>query len=113
MSKKLLLFLGLARKAGKLILGHDAVLNFILKNKGSLVLVSSDVSERSFKKIKEVCDLNKIEIINLEVNMDDILKNLGKRAGIMAVINSNFISKIKNLLNENNLKGENCANDLS
>ena len=45
-NEKILSLLGLARRAGRVSLGHDAAIGSVVKNKAKLCVLSSDASER-------------------------------------------------------------------
>ena len=44
--KDIMNFLGLSTRAGKLQIGHDSVIESIVKDKSELLILSSDASER-------------------------------------------------------------------
>ena len=48
--------LGLCRKAGKLVMGFDAVAESVMKGKAVLVLTAQDVSPRTARKTREFCE---------------------------------------------------------
>ena len=52
MDRRLLSFLGLARRAGKLCLGRDAAEESIRAAKAEALLLASDISERSARQIR-------------------------------------------------------------
>lgn len=51
MNDKLLSLLGLARRGGKLSSGFDAVSNSIKRRKARLVLIASDISQKTQKEL--------------------------------------------------------------
>ena len=51
-NSKLLSLLGLAKKAGKLSLGHDAVIEAIGRRKAHLIVLAVDASERIEREMK-------------------------------------------------------------
>lgn len=53
---KLLGALGLCRRAGKLAQGFDRVLETALRGRAYLVLLASDASERTARKVQEGCE---------------------------------------------------------
>ena len=55
MSEKALRMLGLARRAGKLILGSDASADAVRGGKAYLAIMASDASDRTKKLIKNKC----------------------------------------------------------
>ena len=55
MNDKFLSLLGMARRCGKISLGHDAVISSVVKNKAKLVILSSEASERLQREIRHAC----------------------------------------------------------
>lgn len=96
--QKLLGFLGLCKKAGKLIFGFDMTVEAMQKKTAASVLLSSDCSERTARNIKRIAEENKTEILILPLSMDEIGYAVAKRAGVLAVCDSGFSKKIKELL---------------
>ena len=48
--------LGLCRKAGRLLHGHDRVLEAVLSGKLPLVLLAQDASERTARHLRDACE---------------------------------------------------------
>ena len=94
----LLSFLGIALKSGNLILGTDNIKKYISKEKVKLILTAKDISENSYKKIKKY--ESTIEIIPVNITKEEIYYTLGKNSAILAVIDNNFVQKIKSIINE-------------
>ena len=84
MNDSLLPSIGLARKAGKLILGFDAVST-------ALVLLSEDLSPKSRKEIVRIAQQYEIRWFDAPFQMGDIDRLLHKRAGILAVSDEGFV----------------------
>ena len=84
-SGKPLTTLGLCKKAGKLILGFDAVADGIRRGKAELLVLTGDLSPKSKGAITAVADEHKVRHLSVGAAMDDIERLLGKRAGILAV----------------------------
>ena len=66
MNSKLKSVLGLARKANKLSLGNDSVLEKIEKKIAKLVIFSSDASSRTIENIKRKAKFNNIYTVNIK-----------------------------------------------
>ena len=91
-------FLGLCKKAGKLVSGFDMTVEAIQKGTAKSVLLSSDCSERTARNIKRIAEENGTEIYILPLTMDEISFAVAKRAGVLSVCDSGFSKKIKELL---------------
>lgn len=85
MMDKLLSALGLCKKAGKLVEGSDAVRAAAEKNRLSLILTARDLSQGSRKKVELTAQKKNIAILTIPVDMDDLWRQLGRRAGILGI----------------------------
>ena len=91
-------FLGLCRKAGKLVMGFDICVEALGKGKAELLLLARDCSERTVRGIKRAAEEKGREVRTLPLNMDEISFAVAKRAGVLAVCDSGFAKKFKELL---------------
>ena len=101
MNSKFLFMLGLAAKAGRLAIGTERVVEKIRgKSKVKLVIVASDVSQNTLKKLKNCCEYYQTEYIITEYTREDISYAVGKRslASSVAILDENFSSAIKKLV---------------
>ena len=95
MNNKILSLLGFASKSGKLSFGFAASKETILKNKSRLIVISSDISDKSRKEIRFTAEKNGIEIIELNDTDQIKLSNaVGRSCGIVSVNDSSFASAI-------------------
>ena len=97
-NEKLSGFLGLSRKAGKIVFGFDMTVEAMQKKTALLVLLSNDCSERTARNIKRIAEETGTEILILPLSMDEIGYAVAKRAGVLSVCDSGFSKKIKELL---------------
>ncbi len=95
---KFLGFLGLCRKAGKLVMGFDICTEALEKGNAKIILFAKDCSERTVREIKKVADKNGCGVEELPLDMDEISFAVAKRAGVLAVCDSSFAKKFKELL---------------
>lgn len=107
-NKKYLSMLGMARRAGKLAMGHDMALKSIKARKAVLLLLAKDMSpriEREFQKHIENynCD---IPIIRLDEDINELHRALGYKAGVITVNDNNFSRRITELINLNQEENE-------
>ena len=100
-NNKLLNMMGLAVRAGKLTAGTEAVTDKIKSGKGVyLVLIASDVSQNTLKKIENCCMYYGAEYYVLEHTQDDISHAIGKSylTSSVAILDRNFADAIKKLI---------------
>ncbi len=97
-NERILGFLGLCRKAGKLEMGFDVCGEALKKGEAELILLAKDCSERTSGGAKRAAEEAGCEIRTLPFNMDEISFAVAKRAGVFAVCDSGFAKKFKELL---------------
>ena len=97
--------LGLARRAGKLSMGHDTALDAVRKKKAKLIVFSGDISQRligEFERAK-----GDIPTARISETIDEIHSSLGYKAGVFTVNDDNFAKRITELINqEENVYGD-------
>lgn len=100
MNDKLLSFLGIARRAGRLSLGFDMATESMTKGKSKLLLLACDLSPRTTKAVTETARHSGTQTIVLNISMEQIGMSLGKVTGIISVNDEGFAKKLKVLCNE-------------
>ena len=94
----------LCRRAGKLIIGFDAVIaelgsgNFDPKGSGKSpggILLACDVSQKTEKEIRFHADRRGCEVVKAEFSMDDARGAIGKRAGVFLVADEGLFGSIR------------------
>ncbi len=108
-NKNYLSLLGLARRAGKLSMGHDTVLESIRKRKAKLLLFSSDIAERLVDEMTKATErfCPALPCCRLTETMEELHLALGYRAGVLAVNDSHFADRLIELINqEENVYGD-------
>lgn len=107
MHSKSLSMLGLARRAGKLAMGHDMAKESVTKNKAKLIIICKDASPRLAGEFKRLAgDKKDLEIIQCRFTMAEVHFAIGYKAAVMAVEDENFSVRIIELLRQ-----EENAND--
>ncbi len=99
---KVLSMLGLARRAGRLSMGHDTALSAVMDKNAYLLLFASDVSERLRLEFKTAMRKKEIElpVFYTDITMDEIHFSCGYKAGVIAITDENFSKKIISLLED-------------
>lgn len=94
--------IGLARRARKLAVGTDAVLDAVRSGKTAVALVASDASERTKKQVGDKCAFHGVTLIKLEADRRSLAAALGSKDGqtsACAVTDRNMAIKILSLTN--------------
>ena len=100
---KLLGMLGLAKKAGKIIIGTDRVTDTI-RNKNipglGLTLIASDSSNNTKKRVINCCEYYKSEYKIVSVTTDELAHAIGRSndISVICVTDPNFTAVLKELI---------------
>jgi ribosomal protein L7Ae-like RNA K-turn-binding protein len=95
---KLTGMIGLARRAGKLNYGFDAVVKDIEAHKTKAVLLSNDASPRTAGKTKEECERFRARIVVLPVSKALLGGAIGKGdIAVIAISDKSFADRILEL----------------
>ena len=89
--------LGFAMRAGKVVIGTDAVCTAMrTKNPPKIVVVASDVSENTLKKISTKCEFYNIKSVQLNIGADELGDLLGKTysPAALAITDDGFAEQI-------------------
>ena len=102
--KRVLGMLGLAMKAGKVVIGTEQVIAFMQKKKLKLVLLSSGSSDGTKKKISSKCEFYGIRLAELPIQTDELGSLLGKTytPAVVGITDENFSNTIVKLLDGEN-----------
>lgn len=98
MNDQLLNTVAFARKAGKTTTGFDAVVIAAQKGTLKLILTCNDLSAKTLKELYFKLKDNGTPILAIPVSMDEIAFKIGKRTGIIGIMEDGFVKKIKSLL---------------
>lgn len=99
---KWLSMLGLARRAGKLAMGHDLALQSVRDGKAQLVLAATDVSPRLIREFETACQkvARPPRMRTLPCTINEVHFALGYRAGVLTVEDAGFAKRIEELLQQ-------------
>ena len=94
--QKLYSMLGLARRAGKLLVGRDSVMASVKKGRVRLVLLTRDASPRHRQELEALGYRG--ELITANCTMLDLAAAIGKKSCIVALEDENFTNAIQHLI---------------
>lgn len=100
MKNQVLSLLGIARRAGRLSLGHDAVEEALKKREAKLIILARDVSERTATHTQKAAQQAEVPWIALTDGMEEIGIALGKKTGVIAVNDQGFAKRLTELAKE-------------
>ena len=78
MKDKFFGMLGLAMRAGRLIIGSEQVFNGISGGRVLLCIVSGDASEGTKKKLRTKCEFYGVKMITTDIELGELGRLLGK-----------------------------------
>lgn len=102
MNDKFLSLLGMARRSGKLSLGHDAAISAIVKNKAKLCIISAEGSDRLKKEMNHACTFEgkNIPVLMTKYETAELSKAIGSKAAVMTADDEGFAAALKERYNE-------------
>lgn len=95
--QKALNLLGIAMKAGKLVTGEDLTLKEIRKEQAKVVIIATDASEQTKKKISDKCRYYHIPIV-VHFTKSELSHAIGKERTICTTLDNGFGKKFRELL---------------
>ena len=105
MNDAILSLLGLCRRAGKLTIGNDAVVEDTKNGTAKLVILTRDISANTRKKLTK--ELGEVTILTLNRAKEELGFALGRRlAAVVAVCDDGFAAKLTTLIESDT--GGNC-----
>lgn len=92
MNDKFLSLLGMARRSGRVSLGHDAVINSIVRSRARLCVMSKEASERLQREIKHACtyENKNIPVIVTDYSLMELSSAVGSKAAVISVDDEGF-----------------------
>ncbi|MEH6940464.1 YlxQ family RNA-binding protein [Bacillus sp. JJ722] len=91
-------FLGLAYRARKVATGEELVIREVRNGKAKLVLLSSDASSNTEKKITDKCSYYNVPLVRVE-NREQLGNAIGKDARVViAILDEGFAKKLRTLV---------------
>lgn len=95
---RLLSFLGICKRAGRLVSGADTVTKTVNEGKATLVLCASDVSENSAKQVLRAAREHGVPVKKLPYPKEELSFALGKLCGIICTTDKGFADKILTMI---------------
>ena len=100
MNDKIVGMLGLAMRAGKLVVGAEQVSLAIAKGRVLLAIASTEASEGTRKKLRTKCEFYGVKLINLDIEIGELGRILGKTyaPACVGVTDENFVKALEKLI---------------
>ena len=106
--EKILSLFGLARRAGRLAPGHDAVIESIVKNKAKLCVLCFDASERLEREVRHACSYeNKNNpVLKAHFGIKELSKAIGTKAAVISINDEGFSKKLLSMFEQDKQRKE-------
>jgi len=100
MNKEILNFIGLMNRAGAIITGTELVLNGVRSGKVKFVLIDSQVSMRTFKKITDKCQYYNVSYIKVDehTSLGAAIGNTSRK--VLGLTDPKFIKALNKKIDE-------------
>ena len=96
---KLLFALSLAKKSGKLVVGFDAVKSAVIHGNAHIVLLATDLSEKTIKRVQYFCE-DITDVYNTGLTQFEISQVAQRLTGVLAVTDENLAKLAINAIEE-------------
>ena len=96
---KLLFALSLAKKSGKLVVGFDAVKTATIHGNAHIVLLATDLSEKTIKRVQYFCE-DITDVYNTGLTQFEISQVAQRLTGVLAVTDENLAVLARNAIKE-------------
>ncbi|MDB5052044.1 MAG: ribosomal protein L7ae [Bacilli bacterium] len=90
---KMLSYLGLAMRAGKLVTGDEGVMGAIRSREAKLVILAVDASSNAQKKYKDKCASFNIKLIEC-FSRDELGSSIGKAERVVIAVNDSGFAQM-------------------
>ena len=94
MNDRVLSFLGLCRRAKKLVIGAEVCEQSIREGKSLLILHASDASQNSLKRVKRAAGEKNISVLDSGRSKDELSAALGRLCAVLSVEDKGFADKL-------------------
>ncbi len=98
MSDRLLSFLGLCRRAKKLVIGAETAEKSVREGKSLLVLYASDAAPNSLRRVRGACEEHGVALRQLPRDKQALSLALGKLSAVVSVEDAGFAGKLNQML---------------
>ena len=94
MNDPILSLLGMARRAGRVVLGANLAAQTVERGKGYLVCASSELSERTRRELLRICEKGRVPLRILPYTIEELSAAIGAATGTVTITDENFAAGI-------------------
>ena len=100
LNQKIINLLTICTRAGKTVIGFDAVCAELKLKKVFCVLLASDISPKTKKEIDFYCEKAGVNALMTPIEKEEYGKYLGKQAAVIAVCDKGFADKFRSIVSQ-------------
>lgn len=94
---KLTGLLSICRKAGKMAMGFDPMLEALAGRKASGVITTEDISPKTYKEVCFHCGKKQIPVCPVPLTQAEIGAATGRNSAVIAILDKGFFDRIQTL----------------
>ncbi len=94
MNDRVLSFLGLCRRAKKLVIGAEVTEESVSGGKSLLVLYAADASQNSLKRVRRAAQENNVPMLCANRGKDALSRSLGRLCAVLSVEDKGFADRL-------------------
>lgn len=87
----------MAQRAGKLIIGYDAVHQALVKHQLKVLIIAADISKNTEDKIMSAAKHDKNVLVINSFNADELKQAVGKKIKLIAIKDAGFSQAIEKI----------------
>ncbi len=97
---KLTGLISICRRAGKMAMGFDPMLEALAGRKAAGVITAADISPKTYKEVCFHCQKKQVPVCSVPLTQDEIGMTAGRRAAVIAVLDKGFFDRLQELCSE-------------
>ncbi len=102
MNDRILSFLGICRRAKKLVIGAESAVQSAQNGSSRLIIYASDFSKNSLKPVLNAANACGVRAVKLNRAKDELSFAVGKLCGVASVDDSGFAEKLIQMIEAEN-----------
>ncbi len=95
--QKLTGLISICRKAGKMAMGFDPMLESLMSRKAKGVLTTEDISPKTYKEVCFHCQKHQIPVCSMPLTQAQIAAATGRRSAVIAILDEGFFDRMQTL----------------
>ena len=100
MNDRVLSFLGLCRRAKKLVIGAETTEASVREGKSLLVLYAEAASPNSLKRVRRACEEHGVPMLCVNRGKEPLSLALGRLSAVLSVEDKGFADKLRQMIDD-------------